>query len=302
MRESRKSYKSLLDPSIVSKLKSLDLIAKKVVEGFIVGLHKSPYHGFSVEFSEHRSYMQGDSVKDMDWKVYAKTEKFYIKKYEEETNLLSHVIIDSSKSMDYKHTGSITKLSYVKILASSLIYLMHHQSDATGLIEYSDEIKKFYPPKTTRVYTTTLIKEIANLTAGNATQTSACLGEISERINKRGLVIVISDLLDDPEKVMESLKRLTYGKNEVIVFQILDPIEKSFAFGMDAVFVDLETSEEMTTQPFQIQKSYQEAFGNFLQKIKSECLNFGIDYNLIDTSQPFDKALLSYFKKRRRLN
>lgn len=302
MKTSVNSYKSLLDPSIISKLKSLDLIAKKVVEGFVVGLHKSPYHGFSVEFSEHRAYMQGDALKDMDWKVYAKTEKFYIKKYEEETNLLSHVIIDSSKSMDYKNIGSITKLNYAKILASSLIYLMHHQSDATGLIEYSDEIKKYYPPKSTRLYTTTLIKEIANLSAGSSTQTSKCLVEISERIKKRGLVIVISDLLDDPATVMESLKRLTYGKNEVIVFQILDPIEKSFAFGKDAIFVDVETEEEMTTQPFQIQKSYQEAFKNFLQKIKSECLNFGIDYNLIDTSQSFDKALLSYFKKRKRLN
>ncbi len=295
-------YKEYLDPAVVSKLDSLELKARLVVEGFMVGLHKSPYHGFSVEFSEHRSYMQGDPIRNIDWKVYAKSEKFFIKQYEEETNLISHVILDISKSMDYKYKGSITKLEYGEILAASLLYLMLQQQDAAGLALYSDKIESYLQPKSTRVYLSKLLSTIASIKPSGKTETAGCLNLITEKIKRRGLIIIISDFFDSPDSVLSALKRFHYRKNEVIVFQILDPVEKNFGFGQDAIFVDKESEEELTTQPYQIQKAYQQAFDDFLHKIKKECLSYGIEYNLIDTSTPFDKALLSYFKKRSHLH
>jgi len=278
------------------------LRARTVVEGFMVGLHRSPFHGFSVEFSEHRPYMQGDSLRDIDWKVYGKSEKFVIKQYEEETNLICHILIDASKSMNFKHTGKITKLDYAIMLAASLTYLMVNQQDAVGLAIYSNKIHDYFPPKANRVYLKTLLTALNNIQAFGTTSTSQCLDSIAEKIKKRGLTIIISDFFDEPNSILNALKHIHYKKNEVIVFQILDPIEKSFGFDRDAVFVDLETSEEMTTQPHQIQREYQDAMVEYLSRLISECLNFGIEYNLIDTSQPFDKALLSYFRKRARMN
>lgn len=295
-------YKKYLDPSVVSKLKSIELKARMVVEGFMVGLHKSPYHGFSVEFSQHRSYQQGDPIKDIDWKVYGRRERFYIKQYEEETNLITNVVVDVSKSMDFKHTSSITKLEYANVLAASLIYLMLHQQDSVGLTLYSDKIESYLTPKSSRVYLNTLLKSLANIKPSSRTRTSECLKSVVDKIKRRGLVIIISDFFDDPDAVLSALKKFHYKKNEIIVFQLLDPIERSFAFGEDAIFVDNETQEEMTSQPYQIQKAYQRTMEDFLNKIKNECLRFGVEYNLIDTSMPFDKALFSYFKKRSRLN
>lgn len=302
MAEDRQDYRKYLDPSVVSKLKSLELKAKLVVEGFIVGLHKSPYHGFSVEFSEHRQYNQGDPIKNIDWKVYGKRDKYFIKQYEEETNLISHVILDVSKSMSYKKRGEISKLEYGKTLAASLIYLMLHQQDAAALTFYSDKIEEYYPPKSNRVYLRTLLSALHSIEISDKTETAASLKFVAEKIKRRGLVIIISDFFDDIDKVLKSVKNFHYRNNEVIVFQILDPVEIDFNFGRDAIFVDMESREELTTQPYQIQKTYQSAMKDFLDRIKKECLNSGIEYNLIQTTTPFDKALLSYMKKRSKMN
>lgn len=294
-------YRKYLDPVVVSKLASLELKARTVVEGFLVGLHKSPYHGFSVEFSEHRPYMQGDQLKDIDWKIYGKSDRFYIKQYEEETNLISHIFLDVSKSMNFKNKGEITKLEYGKILAASLSYLLINQQDAVGLGLYSEKIESFLPPKSSRIYLQNILKEIHNIQSSSKTNTAECLNSISEKIKRRGLVILISDFFDDIDSVLNVLKRFHYKKNDVIVFQILDPIEESFAFDKNAVFIDMETDEELTTQPHQIQKAYADSFAEYLERIKKECLSFGIEYNLINTTQPFDTALLSFIKKRSRL-
>jgi len=296
------NYKKYLDPSVVSKLRSIELKAKFVVEGFMVGLHKSPYHGFSVEFSEHRAYNQGDPIRNIDWKVYGKSERYYIKQYEEETNLICNIILDVSKSMDYKQSGKITKLEYGSTLAAALIYLMLQQQDSVGLSLYSDKIETYLPPKSSRVYLRPLLQALDSAKASNKTQTAGCLHSVAEKIKKRGLVIIISDFFDEPESVISAIKHFHFKKNEVIVFQILDPVERSFSFGRDAIFVDKETGEEMTTQPYQIQKAYQSAMNDFIEKIKGECRSFGVEYNLIETNTPFDKALFSYFKKRSRLN
>lgn len=295
-------YKKFLDPVVISKLKTLELKARMVVEGFKVGLHRSPYHGFSVEFSEHRPYMQGDALKNVDWKVFAKSEKYYIKQFEEETNLLSHIFVDASKSMQFKHSGRVSKLDYATILAAALAYVMIDQQDSVGLAIYSDKIHTYLPPKSNRVYLKTLLSALNQIQPGGTTTTSKCLDSVAEKIKKRGLTIIISDFFDDMNSILTALKHIHYKKNEVIVFQILDPIEKSFGFDRDSVFVDLESGEQITTQPHQIQRAYQEAMSEYLNKLKNECLNFGIEYNLIDTSQSFDKALMSYFTKRSRLH
>ena len=301
MPEGLNNYRTYLDPAFISKLKTLELKARLVVEGFMVGLHKSPYHGFSVEFTEHRPYMQGDNLKDVDWKVYGKTEKFFIKQYEEETNLRSYILLDTSNSMKFSSKNNISKLEYATTLVAALSYLMINQQDAVGLSLYSEKINKFLPPKARRSYLQEILISLSTVTASDKTNTAGSLNSIAEKINRRGFVIIVSDLFDEIQSVLNALKHFRYKNNEVLVFQVLDPLELSFAFGKDAIFKDLETEDEITTQPFQIQKAYREAMKEFTEKIKSECLNAKIDYCLIDTSQPYDKALLSYLQKRSKL-
>ena len=301
MTQANLEYKNLLDPSIIPKINSLELRARLVVEGFMVGLHKSPYHGFSVEFTQHRPYMQGDSLKDVDWKVYGKTEKFFVKQYEEETNLRSYIVLDISRSMKFASGNQVSKIEYASTLVAALSYLMMKQQDAVGLTLYADRILQYLPPKATRQYLQEIFKNLVNIEASDTTNTAECLKSVAEKIKRRGLVIIVSDLFDNVDSIIKSLKHFGYQKNEVIVFQILDPLEKSFAFGRDAIFKDMETDEEMTTQPFQIQKAYKLAMDEFVSKIKTECLNSNIDYNLVETSSPFDKALLSYIQKRSKL-
>lgn len=301
MEKDVRDLKNYLDPSFISKLNSLELKARLVVEGFMVGLHKSPYHGFSVEFSEHRAYMQGDNLKDVDWKVFGKTEKYFIKQYEEETNLRSYIFLDTSNSMAFSSENNISKLDYSLTLAAALSYMMIHQQDAVGLTLYSDKINKFLPPKSSRAYLHTILKSLVNAQPSEKTNTAQSLSDTAEKIKGRGLVIIISDFFDELSSVLNAIRHFRYKKNEVIVFQVLDPIERSFSFGKDAIFKDMETEDELTTQPYQIQKSYREAMVEFVSTIKAECLNSNIDYNLIETSEPYDKALLRYVQKRSKL-
>lgn len=301
MTQANLEYKNLLDPSIIPKINSLELRARLVVEGFMVGLHKSPYHGFSVEFIQHRPYMQGDSLRNVDWKVYGKTEKFYVKQYEEETNLRTQIVLDISRSMKFASGNRVSKIEYASTLVAALSYLMMKQQDAVGLTLYADRILEYLPPKTTRQYLQEILKSLVNIEATDTTNTADCLKSVAEKIKRRGLVIIVSDLFDNVDSIIKSLKHFGYQKNEVIVFHILDPLERSFAFGRDAIFKDMETEEEITTQPYQIQKAYKLAMEEFIREIKTECLNFNIDYNLVETSQPFDKALLNYIQKRSKL-
>jgi len=294
-------YRKYLKPEVISKLANMDLRARLVVEGFITGLHKSPYHGFSVEFAEHRQYMPGDEIKHIDWKIYGRTDRYYIKQFEEETNLKAYLVVDASKSMDYTSGGHVRKLEYASYLSAALAYLMIKQRDAVGLAVYDEKIREYLPPRSTKSYLNLIFKELANLEASSKTGTAPSLHGIAERIKRRGLVVVLSDFFDNPDHVVTAFKHFRHRKNEVIIIQILDPLERSFAFGRDAVFKDMETSEEMMTQPWHIQKSYQEAMREFLDRYKKECRENDIDYLLVDTSTPFDVALLEYLTKRRRL-
>ncbi len=280
----------------------MELRARLVVEGFITGLHKSPYHGFSVEFTEHRQYMPGDEIKHIDWKAYGKTDRFYIKQFEEETNLKSYLIVDMSRSMDYASKGNLKKFEYASYVAAALSFLMIEQRDAVGLTLFDEGIRVSLPPRATRSYLKEILKELESAQPANKTGTSVSLNLIAEQIKRRGLVIVLSDLFDKPESVMTALKHFRHKGHEVIVMQVLDPLEKSFAFDGDAIFKDLETHEELMTQPWHIQKAYQQSMQEFLDFYKQQCRDNNIDYVLLDTSTPFDKALFEYLNKRKRMN
>ncbi|MDF1544028.1 MAG: DUF58 domain-containing protein [bacterium] len=294
-------YRKFLDPEIVSKLKGMEMRARMVVEGFITGLHKSPYHGFSVEFAEHRQYMPGDNIRDIDWKVYAKSDRFYIKQYEEETNLKAHLLLDCSKSMAYQSGDRISKFDYAGLLSGALSYMLFRQRDAVGLVSFDEKIRSYVPPRSKQGHLHVLLQEIARQSPSEATDISTALHEMAERIKRRGLVIMLSDLLDDAEKIISGLKHFRYNGHEVIVFHILDPRERDFAFPREALFKDMETGEELTTLPYQIKKEYAAQVREFSDKIATACRQTNVDYHLIDTSTPFDKALLAFLSKRERL-
>jgi uncharacterized protein (DUF58 family) len=294
-------YWKYLQPHVVSKLANMELRARLVVEGFITGLHKSPYHGFSVEFAEHRQYMPGDEIRRIDWKIYGKTDRYYIKQYEEETNLKSYVVLDASKSMDYASPGNITKLEYASYLVASLSFMMLKQQDAVGLTVFDEHITTFLPPHATRAYLRQILVTLERLKAGSTTGAGRSLHQVADRIRRRGLVIVVSDLLDSPDEVIAALKHFRHKKNEVIVMHVLDPLERTFAFGSDAIFRDMETSERLMTQPWQIQEAYQREMAVFLERYKKECRENYIDYVQLDTVTPFDVALMEYLSKREKM-
>jgi uncharacterized protein (DUF58 family) len=294
-------YRKYLQPEVVAKLHNMELVARLVVEGFITGLHKSPYHGFSVEFAEHRQYMPGDEIKHIDWKIYGRTDRYYIKQFEEETNLKAYLILDASRSMSFGSESRISKLEYASYIVASLAHLMVQQRDAVGLTVYDETIRTYMPPHATKTYLKEILRRLEQLEASNKTAIADSLHQIAERIKRRGLVIILSDLFDKPDQVMSALRHFRHKKNEVVVMQVLDPLEKSFAFGKDAVFKDLETKEELTTQPWHIQKAYQEAMKQFLERYKKECREHAIDYVLLDTATPFDVALIEYLHKRQKM-
>lgn len=293
-------YRKFLDPDIVSRLKSMELRARLVVEGFITGLHRSPYHGFSVEFAEHRQYMPGDEFKHIDWKVLGKTDRYYIKQFEEETNLKAYLLLDKSGSMGYASEG-LTKLQYASYLSAALAYLMMKQRDAVGLLTFDNKIDHYLPPRSVKSYLFQLLRELENVTSEDVTDVADTFHEMAERIDRRGLVIILSDLYDDPEKIMLGLKHFRHKKHEVIVFHILDPMEINFNFKREMIFKDMETGEEIATQPWHIQYEYRQKVKKFIEEYKHQCRSNNIDYVQLTTSQDYDRALMEYFIKRKRI-
>ena len=293
-------YRKYLNPEIVSKLTSMDLRARLVVEGFITGLHKSPYHGFSVEFAEHRQYMPGDEIKHIDWKVYGKTDRFYVKQFEEETNLKSYILLDASASMGYK-SGSISKLQYASYLAGALALLMLRQRDAVGLLTFDTNIRRYLPPRSVKSYLYQILAELDKTEHSSKTNIAHALHMMADRIKRRGLIIIFSDLLDDPQKVTTGLRHFRHKNHEVIVFQILDPFELSFDFQQDAVFKDMESGEEINTQPWHIRDDYQNQVRGFNEYYKKFCREHQIEYISLNTKNSYDRALLEYLTKRKRI-
>lgn len=290
-----------LQPHVVSRLAGLELRARLVVEGFIAGLHRSPYHGFSVEFAEHRPYMPGDEIRHVDWKLYGKTDRFHVKQYEEETNLKAFLLVDTSRSMEFSAGGRMSKFEYARLLAAALALLMQRQRDAVGLGLFDETLTAFLPPHATRVSLMEILTTLGRARPGGRTGTGRALHQVADRVRRRGLVIIFSDLLDDPDDVLAALKHFRHAKNEVIVMNILDPLERDFAFGDAASFRDLETGEQMTTLPWHIQDAYRDAVHTLLARYRRECLEHAIDYVFMDTATPFDVALGRYLSKRRML-
>ena len=290
----------ILTPDIISRLNNLSLKARFVVEGFIVGLHKSPYHGFSVEFSEHRAYGAGDEIRHVDWKLWGKTDRFFIKQFEEETNLKSYLLVDQSLSMTYK-SKKMTKLEYAQILAASLGYLMLKQQDAVGLTLFDDRIRVNIPARSKRSHLNIILSQMQNITAGPETTIAPVLHKTAEAIKKRGLIILISDLFDDPDKVLSGLQHFRYKGHEVIVFHVLDPQELTLDFTQRTRFRDMESGEEIVTDPWHIQSDYQKSMEQFCDYIKSNCRQKNIDYVQLSTDFPLDMALSEYLIKRKRI-
>ena len=276
------------------------LRARLVVEGYIIGQHKTPYHGFSVEFAEHRAYGPGDEIRHVDWKLYGKTDRYYVKQYEEETNLKAYILLDTSRSMKYT-SGTVTKLDYASYLSAALTYLMLNQQDGTGLILFDEKIQKFIPPRSTPSYLNTILKNLEKPTFGSDTDIGLVLHEMAERIKKRGLVILISDLMDDQEAVLSGLKHFRHNKQEVILFHILDRKELDFKFNTRTRFKDMESASQLTTEPWQIKSSYKKRIQRLQNDYKKQCREQLIDYVPLFTDQSLDIALNSYLNKRQKL-
>ncbi len=294
---------SYLDPEILSGLTRLDLIARLVVEGFITGLHRSPYHGFSVEFSEHRPYLPGDPLRDLDWKAYAKTGRLYIKEYEEETNLKAYLLLDISGSMAYKSGGSMSKFRYACCLGAALAYLMLRQRDAVGLMLFDERIHSYVPPRSVQSHLQVLLREMDQAKPAADTRMAPAFHDLAERLSRRGLVVVLSDLLDDPAEVLSGLRHFRYRGHEVVVFHLLDPRERDLDFRrQETRFFSLENPDQsLTTQPWHIQQEYRQLMDELIQTYRARCADAGIDYTLIDTTTPFDQALSRYLGRRKKL-
>ena len=287
-----------LDPAALAKIGNLELIAKFVVEGFISGLHKSPYHGFSVEFAQYRQYMPGDDIKHLDWKAYGRTNRYYIKQFEEETNLNCYLLLDTSESMTYG-SGDLTKLQYASYLIASIAYFMAKQRDAVGFAYFDERLHEYLPARSSPAHLHSILLTLERLKTNKLTRMGEPIHQIAERLTKRGLVILISDLYEEePDTVVNALEHLRYDGHEVIVFHILDNQELEFAFDRVTRFVDAETDEEVIATPQAIRQSYLSHLHDFINYYKLELSRSDIDYNTIDTATPVEYALSAYLAKR----
>ncbi len=291
-------YQKYLDPRTLNKISKLELKARLIVEGFVSGLHKSPYHGYSVEFAEHREYVPGDEIKHIDWKVYGRTDRYYIKEFEEETNLISYILLDVSESMEYGSGGEVTKLAYGSYVAASLAYLILRQQDSVGLGLFNNAIESFVPPSSHPSRLKHVIHEIESARPAKKTDIGIILHDMAERMGKRGLVVLISDLFDDVRKVLFGLRHLRHKKHEVILFHVLDPFEVSFPFQRMTLFEGLEEYPELLADPKALRKAYIEEVGSFTAELRKGCIRDNIDYVQITTDTLLDVALAEYLATR----
>jgi len=289
-----------LDPIALTRISSLELVARTVVEGFISGLHRSPHLGFSVNFAEYRHYHPGDDIRKVDWKVYGRTDRFYVKEYEGETNTAINLVLDCSRSMAYGSRG-ITKFEYGQFLSACLAYFAFKQRDSVGFAAYDHQVRDQVPARGSIGHLNTVLHAIERLQPHEQTSFSQPLVQVAERLRRRGLVILISDLYDEPDKVITGLRHLAFRGNDMIVFHLLDPAELRFDFDKSAQFVDLETREEMHVIPDFLRREYLKLIREAIAAFEMECQKDRMDYMLIDTSQPLDQALFTYLARRSQL-
>ncbi|MGE0883199.1 MAG: DUF58 domain-containing protein [Blastocatellales bacterium] len=289
-----------LAPEVLARITSLELLARTVVEGFISGLHRSPFTGFSTEFAEYRQYMPGDDLRYLDWKLLGRTDRYYIKKYRADTNAQCHILIDASASMRYT-TGEITKLQYAQFLGSSLAYLANKQQDAVGLIAFDQEVRTHVPAHSRTGHMRTIFGRMEELEAGNETKLSVMLHQAAERITRRGMIIVISDFYDEPEEIINALQHLRFKGNDVIVFQVMDKNELDFDFTEAVLLEDSETEEQIHVMPDILGDGYRDTIRNHVEAIREGATKNKIDYELLTTDKPLDFALFSFLAKRARM-
>ena len=298
-----------IDPEILSQIKGLELKAQKIVEGFIAGLHKSPYHGFSVEFAEHRPYNTGDDFKHIDWKAYGKKERFYVKQYEEETNLRCFIVMDTSSSMHFRHKAQWTKLQYSAHLAAAMGYLMQGQRDAVGFASFDDTLRSILPAKGTKRHLRRIFLEMEpylTMSKGVRTASAVALHELAERVHQRSLVVIFTDLfenVDEHEALISALKHLRHRKHEVILFNVTEhSTELDLNLEYERYLLeDLESGEQLEISPAQVGQDYRAKVEKYMQRFKQACNEFQIDFESVSTEQPFSDALIHYLKKRSRL-
>ena len=287
-----------LNPQTLASLEGLDLQARLVVEGYVAGMHPSPYHGFSVEFAEHREYVPGDDIRHVDWKVWSKTDKLYLKQYEEETNLLLYLLLDTSESMAYASGNNVSKLRYAQFVAAALGYMVLQQQDSVGLALFDDMVRRYLKPAGQPSHLKELIHLMDQAPARQKSDMSIVFHDLAERFKKRGVVAIFSDLFDDVSKVIAGLKHFRHRRHEVIVFHILDPAELEFPFRETTLFKGLEGMPEILTEPNALRRAYQDEIRSFLAEIKKGCQMIDIDYVPLRTDQELDLALSGYLASR----
>jgi uncharacterized protein (DUF58 family) len=288
-----------VDPVLLSKLKNMNLVARCAVEGFFAGMHPSPFHGFSVEYSDHRAYQAGDDPKYLDWKMYGRSRKLYIKQFLQETNLTAYIMLDSSHSMSFSSEDSITKMEYGSYLAAALAYLMLMQNDCVGLCLFAEDIHTWIPSRSRRTHLSTVLRKLQENQANGKTRLANVLHNLAERTQRRGLVILISDLLDDMEDVKRGLAHLKYLKHDVILFHLMDRQELDLDYEGLVQFEDLESRRIVRVFPKSIQTTFKKNVSQFMEQVRTHAHSNNIDYHLMNTSEPLDRALIAYLAKRK---
>ena len=295
------STREYLDPIFLSKLANMELVARCAVEGFFTGLHPSPFQGFSVEYSDHREYHEGDEMKFVDWKIFARSDRLYIKRFQQETNTTIYILLDTSRSMSFAGPNSVRKIDYASYLAAALSYLMLRQGDSTGLISFADKITGQIPPASRRTHLSAILTALDRKTVSGGTNLAAILHTVAETTKRRGLIVLISDLLDDENDIFQGLAHLKFLKHDIIVLHVMDHQELNLDYKGLIQFEDLESKDKMRAFPQSIRTDYQRRVGAFLEEVKKTHGNTGIDYCLLDTSEPLDRAFIAYLVKRKRL-
>lgn len=292
-------YRKYLDPQTLARLRGLALRARRIVEGYVAGMHRSPYHGFSVEFAEHREYVPGDDLRYVDWKVFGRTDKIYLKQHEDETNLVSYMLLDGSESMRYQSADApMSKLEYAQCIAASLSWLILQQQDAVGLVTFDKRVRAQVRPSSNPSHLKHLLHVMESVVPQEKTDTGPIFHDLAERLTKRGIVLVLSDLFDHVPSLLAGLKHFRHRRHEVIVFHVLDPAELEFPFRSPTLFKGLEQLPEVLTDPRSLRKAYLDQFGQFLHAVGRGCRNHQMDYQLMRTDRPLGVALSSYLAAR----
>ncbi len=288
-----------LDPELLARVGSLELLARTVVEGFMSGLHRSPFTGFSTEFTEYRQYNAGDDLRYLDWRLLARTDRYFIKKYRADTNTQCHLLIDTSASMNYAHASSVTKLQYAQFLAASLAYLLNRQQDAVGLVAFANKVHTHVPARNRTGHMRTIFGNLSLLQPGGETDLAASLHQLAEILTRRGIVVVISDFYDQPDRLGEAFQHLRFKGHDTVAFQVLDQNELDFDFN-DAVLLleDAETQEQMPVLPDVVMDGYRERMRRHVDDMRRCAAANNVDYELLTTKQPLDFALLSFLSRR----